>query len=143
APSAVVARVASECGLAAVQLHGDELSENYRGTAVPVWRAVRLAGRVARPDPRRWPAQRYVVDAAAPGRYGGTGLTVDWTVAGALARQQPVMLAGGLTPDNVAAAVRRARPLGVDVAGGVELRPGRKDRHKMREFVRAARRSMI
>jgi phosphoribosylanthranilate isomerase len=81
------------------------------------------------------------VDAAAPGAYGGTGALADWEAAARLAAQSPVMLAGGLTPDNVAAAVAAVRPAGVDVASGVERRPGRKDPARVRAFIENARRA--
>ncbi len=139
--------LAREGGLHAVQLHGGEPAAEWAGFPLPVWRAVRLrapadadpAAFGLDPDPAAWPAARYVLDAAVPGRYGGTGRTADWTRAGAAARHWPLMLAGGLTPANVAAAVRRARPLGVDVASGVESCPGRKDPVKLRAFLAAAR----
>ena len=138
-PAAEVARIAADCNLRAVQLHGDEAWPDYAGLPVPVWRAFRMVSGAPRPNPADWPDARFVMDAAVAGRYGGTGRKADWAAAGKLARRWPLMLAGGLTPANVGEAVRRARPLGVDVAGGVERAPGRKDRRKMREFARAAR----
>ena len=87
-------------------------------------------------DPER-PA--FLLDAAAPGQFGGSGQVADWTMARVLARRWPLLLAGGLRPDNVAAAVEAVRPWGVDVASGVESGPGRKDPAKMRAFVEAAR----
>jgi phosphoribosylanthranilate isomerase len=125
--------------LYAVQIHGDETAGEFRGAGLTVWRAVRLGGGTYRPDPASWPAERYVVDAAVPGQYGGTGRPADWQAASALARRFPVMLAGGLTPRNVADAVRAVRPVGVDVASGVEIEPGRKDRRKVAAFIGAAR----
>ncbi|MEW5869564.1 MAG: phosphoribosylanthranilate isomerase [Chloroflexota bacterium] len=80
-----------------------------------------------------------LVDASAPGQYGGTGQTADWEQARKLAARQPVLLAGGLTPANVAQAAQAVRPWGVDVASGIESAPGKKDYHKMRAFVEAAR----
>lgn len=133
-----VERVASVCRLHAVQIHGDESPETFAGLAWPVWRAVRWQDAGWRPAPGGWSAERYVADAPSPG-YGGTGECGDWTAAAALARQQRVMLAGGLTPDNVVAAIRAVHPLGVDVASGVEQAPGRKDVRKVEAFVRRAR----
>jgi len=78
-----------------------------------------------------------LVDAAVKGSYGGTGITADWFAAAELAKRYPLLLAGGLTPENVADAVRRVRPWGVDVASGVEASPGEKDPGKMKAFVRA------
>ncbi|WP_428308629.1 phosphoribosylanthranilate isomerase [Lacipirellula sp.] len=83
-----------------------------------------------------------LVDAATPGRYGGTGETVSWVGLIDYTRWlglTPLILAGGLRPDNVAEAIRTVRPFGVDVASGVESAPGKKDHAKVRDFVAAAR----
>ncbi len=80
-----------------------------------------------------------LVDAAVPGAHGGTGRTARWDLAAELARERPVVLAGGLNPDNVAEAIRKVRPWGVDAASGLESSPGRKDPARMRAFVRAAK----
>lgn len=135
----LVEALARDCRLHAVQLHGDECPENWIGLPVPVWRAVRLQHGRPAPAPDRWPAPRYVLDATAPGRYGGTGRTADWALAAKLAIRAPLMLAGGLTPANVAEAIRTVAPLGVDTAGGVEKAPGKKDRRKVAAFIKAAK----
>jgi len=130
------------CGLAAVQIHGDETAQDFRDMPVPVWRALAAADGKWVPLPAAWPAAaRYIVDAAAPGQYGGTGSKADWALAAALAKQMPVMLAGGLRPENVEDAVNRVRPRGVDVSSGVELRPGIKSHPAIRTFIAAARRA--
>jgi phosphoribosylanthranilate isomerase len=142
-PRAEVERVALDCGLHAVQIHGDEPAADFAGFPGVVWRAVRVgAGRCA-PSPDAWPAARYVVDAAVPGAYGGTGVTADWKLASELAARHPIALAGGLTPENVALAIRTVRPLAVDVAGGVEFAPGRKDRGRMLAFVEQVRSALL
>ncbi len=138
-PADEVARIAGDCNLSAVQLHGDEDWADYASLPQPVWRAFRLVQGAPRPDPANWPAARFVLDAAAGGSYGGTGCRADWAAGAQLARRWPLMLAGGLTPENVAAAVRQVRPLGVDVSGGVEKAPRCKDRRRLVAFVRAAR----
>ena len=137
-----IEQIVKECGLYAVQLHGDEACTSFEGMAVPVWRAVRFDRGAWRPDPAQWKADRYLVDAAKPGIYGGSGIKADWKSAGRLAHDLPVMLAGGLTPENVADAIRAVQPCGVDVVSGVESAPGRKDREKMRRFIAAARNEM-
>ncbi|MFO7871307.1 MAG: phosphoribosylanthranilate isomerase [Kiritimatiellia bacterium] len=130
--------VARDCGLYAVQLHGDETRKDFEAMEVPLWRALRLRGNDWHPRPREWPAARYVADAVVPGIYGGTGVTADWRKASELAAEFPVVLAGGLNPDNVAEAVRKVRPQAVDVASGVEARPGKKDLNMVRSFIRNA-----
>jgi len=134
-----VERIASDCGLHAVQIHGDEAAEEFGGMSVPVWRAVSYRDGHWTPVPDTWPADRYLVDAHAPDRYGGTGEEADWIAAAELAREKPVMLAGGLTPDSVAEAVRTVRPMGVDVITGTESTPGKKDPDKLRAFIANAR----
>ncbi len=137
---AEVDKIARDCGLYAVQIHGDEEPDEFRGMPVPVWRAVRIESGGVKPDPAAWAAERYVVDAAVPGEYGGTGVAADWKEAGLLAGLYPLMLAGGLTPENVANAVSIVKPCGVDVASGVESRPGRKDHDKVKAFIDAVKR---
>ena len=134
-----VERTVAACGLYAAQLHGDEAAEAFRGSAARLWRAVRVVDAEPRPDPDAWPAERYLVDAFVPGAYGGTGELADWAAAAELAKARTVMLAGGLTPENVADAIRAVRPVGVDVASGVEAAPGRKDPDTLRRFIAAVR----
>jgi phosphoribosylanthranilate isomerase len=84
-------------------------------------------------------APAFLIDAEVSGSYGGTGMQADWVGAGKLARRYPLLLAGGLDPENVAKAIETVNPWGVDVASGVESKPGVKDRGRMRAFVAAAR----
>jgi phosphoribosylanthranilate isomerase len=134
-----VREVALELGLFAVQIHGEEEKDCFWGRPVTVWRAVRHVAGAWQPDPARWIAQRLVVDAAAPRAYGGTGQVADWKAAARLAVERPVMLAGGLTPENVAEAIKAVQPLGVDVASGVEAAPGKKDKGKIKAFIQRVR----
>ncbi len=135
APARMLA-IAETCPLDAIQLSGDEdiaLLEALRGCEV--LKAIRLGT----PEAAAWrdaPA-RLLVDAHVPGSYGGAGVVADWDAAAALAGERPIILAGGLTPENVAAAIRRVRPWGVDVSSGVET-DGVKDSGKIRAFVAAA-----
>jgi len=140
-PGVEVERIATDCGLYAVQIHGDESPAEFRNLSISVWRAVRFwRGRWV-PEPSQWRAVRYVVDASVAGQYGGTGISANWTAARELAADYPVVLAGGLDPENVAEAVRAVRPTGVDVASGVESEPGKKDHQKLKAFVERARKS--
>ena len=128
------------CGLNLAQLHGDEKSEMVQslyGKAFKAFRGVPDAERVngfARDD-----APALLVDASVKGAYGGTGVTADWKGAAELAKNYPILLAGGLTPENVADALWRVKPWGVDVASGVESSVGSKDASKMKAFVQAVR----
>ncbi len=87
-----------------------------------------------------YPVCASLLDAFVPGEHGGTGKTCDWATAHkAVALGRPVILAGGLTPENVAEAIRSTQPYGVDTSGGVEKSPGRKDHDRLREFISRAR----
>ncbi|HSP18321.1 MAG TPA: phosphoribosylanthranilate isomerase, partial [Myxococcaceae bacterium] len=131
-------RVAARAtGLGAVQLHGDEDPEDYAGIGVPLWQVLRIESALpAGVSPR---AAALLLDARVEG-FGGGGRSFDWSVAqGARRFGIPFWLAGGLSPDNVQEAVRRAAPVGVDVASGVESAPGVKDPARIRAFVAAVR----
>jgi len=125
-PATYINAVASLVGLGAVQLHGDEEPAFAATIRRPVVKAVTAA--TDQQVVSRWPSHvMLLVDAHDPARRGGTGRTADWTVAGELARTRPILLAGGLTPENIGRAVAQSRPFGVDVSSGVESAPGVKD----------------
>lgn len=132
-----------QCNLDLVQLCGDEPEEEMSILGQLAFKAVRpksleegddLMRRFARKN-----APTLLVDAYKKGAYGGTGETGDWTIANHLARQAPILLAGGLNPENVAEAVAAVNPWGVDVASGVESSPGVKHASKILAFMAAAR----
>ena len=131
--------IAELCNLYAVQIHGDEEASEFRNMERPVWRALRLENDTVHPDPEEWMANRYVLDAAPAGVYGGAGITVDPAAASQLAAEHSVFLAGGLTPDNVADAIQSVSPLGVDTSSGVEASPGRKDPEKVATFIQRSK----
>jgi phosphoribosylanthranilate isomerase len=144
-PPAEVERIVRRCGLDAVQLSGDETLSDLaalKAAGIPAFKAVRagieedalqsFAGIPADPP-------TLLLDASSPGLYGGTGKTVDWEWARSVAARYPVFLAGGLTPENAADAIRAVRPWGVDTASGVESSPGKKDRDKTSAFLAAVR----
>ena len=139
APREEVEAAVEACGLWAAQIHGDETAEEFAESPIRLWRALKMMPGGPQPDPSCWAAERYVVDAAVPGAFGGTGVTADWDAARDVAQEHPVLLAGGLTPENVTVAVRAVRPVGVDVSSGVELSKGKKDHERMRIFVEWAR----
>jgi phosphoribosylanthranilate isomerase len=136
APESVRAAVRA-VGLGAVQLHGDEDPSDYADVGAPLWQVLRIASTL--PESVSPRASELLLDARVDG-FGGGGRTFDWSVAhGARRFGIPFWLAGGLSPDNVREAVRRAAPAGVDVASGVESAPGVKDLARVRAFVAAVR----
>ena len=133
-PLAYVNGVASLVALGAVQLHGDETPEYAATVSRPVMKAVS----VGRDEARIWPSRvRLLLDVHDTVVRGGTGRTIDWAAAADLAARREVLLAGGLTPDNVADAVARVRPFGIDVSSGVERAPGIKDHERLRALFEA------
>jgi phosphoribosylanthranilate isomerase len=129
--------------LDAVQLHGDESPETAAEIArsLPVIKAFRVEPDFPLATLDEYPdAFAYLFDAAHTGQYGGTGRTTDWDVARRAAVDRRIILAGGLKVENVAAAVRIVRPYGIDVASGVESKPGKKDHGRLREFIQEVRR---
>jgi phosphoribosylanthranilate isomerase len=145
----------NEAGLWFAQIHGDETPEMLKPIAdMDIITVRRLSGDETDPigllirdmlhftSVIGWAPQAMLVDAAVPGEYGGTGAKADWHSLQGYERRlgtcADLILAGGLTPDNVAEAIRIVRPAAVDVASGVESAPGKKDPHKVRDFVTAA-----
>jgi len=144
-PTDALVDSAVAAGIRVVQLHGEETAEF----------AARLRGRL-KPDVQIWKAFRiamasdlaqlaefsscdvWLLDAKSPGTRGGSGQAFDWDLLNGLARSKPIVLAGGLHPDNVQDAVRRVRPEWVDVASGVESAPGMKDAAKIERFIKEA-----
>ena len=126
------------CQLDLAQLHGDETPETFAQLAPHAFRAFRGIPE-SNGGYERDEAPAMLIDAAVKGVYGGSGVTADWAAAAELAKKYPLLLAGGLTPENVADAVRQVQPWGVDVASGVESAPGEKDAEKMLAFVKAVR----
>jgi phosphoribosylanthranilate isomerase len=141
-----VSQVLESTGLDLAQLHGDEPPAHLTALDGRGFKALRPANR----DEALAAAEQYwelgpshgprlLLDAFAPMAYGGTGQVADWSLAAGLAQRYPgLLLAGGLTPDNVGAAITAVQPWGVDVSSGVEAAPGRKDHWKVRAFVEAA-----
>jgi len=129
--------VARRVGLRAVQLHGSEDSEYVRAMTRPVIKAVAVLGSQT-PDVNAWPSNVTVLlDVHDPVKKGGTGKTIDWTVAASVASRRNVLLAGGLTPQNVGDAIARVRPYGIDVSSGVEVEPGIKDHGRIKALFEA------
>lgn len=138
-PLSTIEHTLRACALDVVQLNGDETAPYIRQVPAPVFKAVRLGGAFPTgtyPTAESLGAERILVDASVPGRYGGTGVTYPWGLF------RPVLaeglLAGGLTPENVAQAIKAARPWGVDVSSGVE-RAGEKSPDLIQAFAEAVR----
>lgn len=127
------------CGLDVIQLHGDEGPEACRFPPRRVLKALRVKGGESLAGVEDYDVSALLLDAWHPHSYGGTGRLGDWEVAARFAAERPVILAGGLNPENVAEAIRRVRPYGVDVSSGVESAPGRKDPALVAAFIRNAR----
>jgi len=138
-PGRIRAIIGACCGLDVVQLHGDEPPEACVLPPCRVIKGVRPRHAADLAALAAYPVAALLVDAAVPGQFGGTGQRADWDLAARLAARQRVILAGGLTPANVAAAVRQVKPYGVDVASGVESAPGRKDPDLVAQFIRTAK----
>jgi len=139
---ATVAAVLDACSLDLAQIHSDDSPEQLGPLIGRFYKAFRGAAdganfgaftelSAARPA--------LLIDAHVPGAYGGTGQLADWEAARQLAAHYPIFLAGGLSPQNVAAAIDHVQPWGVDVASGVEASPGQKDHDKLRAFIRNAK----
>jgi phosphoribosylanthranilate isomerase len=141
APLDEIRALADAVRLDAVQLHGDETADDCAAVAalgLTVIKAVRVAGPLDVAALRALPVAAVLLDTYHPDRRGGTGEPFDRRWAAPAAAAMPVILSGGLTPENVAAAIEAVRPYGVDVSSGVETH-GRKDPAKIRAFVAAAR----
>lgn len=136
-----IAEVAENVGLDAVQLHGDESPEVVAavGRSLPgllTVKALRVGSEVALKAAAVYAVNHVLLDGDAGSAFGGAGATFDWELARGI---EGLILAGGLTPHNVADAVRMLRPHAVDVASGVESSPGKKDPAKVAAFIKAAK----
>lgn len=145
-PAETLRRLFADSWLDVIQLSGDEEPSILDELPVRTWKALRFPLGTDSDTARRsidpWfdhprPVEAVLIDASVPGRYGGTGHVADWALAAELAREYPLILAGGLTPETVAAAIDVVRPFGVDVSSGVESN-GAKDPVRIRAFVAAA-----
>jgi phosphoribosylanthranilate isomerase len=131
------------CSLDLAQLSGNESEDLLEVLGERAFKALRPLSSASHKEfveryPQRKSPPACLVDAHLSGSYGGSGQTADWKLAAEIAARTPILLAGGLTPDNVGAAIAQVRPWGVDVATGVESSPGRKDWYKMKEFIESA-----
>ena len=136
-----VATLAEQLDLHALQFHGEETVAELQGWQRTVIKALRIRSDEPLPACEGWPANYFLLDSYSSDQYGGTGKPFAWERVATLPYKQRrrVILAGGLTPENVAAAVRTVRPWAVDVSSGVESAAGRKDAEKLRAFIAYAK----
>ena len=127
------------CRLDLVQLHGDEAPDYCEMIRRRVIKAFRVRDITSLDPIKNYRVAGILLDAFSPKAYGGTGRTFNWEVAMKAEKYGPVILAGGLTPDNVSMAIEKVSPYGVDVSSGVEIAPGRKDPEKVSDFIRKAK----
>jgi phosphoribosylanthranilate isomerase len=136
-----VLEIAGESGVSMLQFHGTESPEYWeRFASFQRIKAFKVGAGFEADDLNRYSsAAAFLLDGSAEGLYGGTGKTFDWSLAEKAKEFGRIIVAGGLNAGNVAEAVRRVRPWGVDVASGVESEPGKKDLRLIREFIQAVR----
>jgi phosphoribosylanthranilate isomerase len=131
--------IAEQTGIQCIQLHGNESPADYSKISIPVIKAFRV-----QPDFRaevllQYPAAAYLLDTYVNGTAGGTGKTFDWDIAISAKAYGRVILAGGLTPNNIGEAIKKVQPYGVDISSGVESVPGKKDKRKLQLLFKAIR----
>lgn len=136
--AAQIAQIVGVTRISVIQLHGDEPKGFARRLGLPVIRAIRVESAQSVTGLRSLGGAAFLFDAPSAG-FGGSGEPFDWALVRKAARRFPVVLAGGLTAENVGRAIRVVRPYGVDVASGVESAPGIKSHSAMARFIRAAR----
>ncbi len=135
-----VGRAITECGLDTLQFHGDETPAFCRQFGLKVLKAFRIRDGESLKAMPAFAEEAWLLDSHVAGQPGGTGARFNWDLAVAATKLgRPVILAGGLTPENAAEAVRQVRPYALDVSSGVESAPGRKDAGKVRAFIAAAK----
>jgi phosphoribosylanthranilate isomerase len=139
-PADLVWQALNECGLGLLQFHGEETPGFCTQFGVMSLKAFRVRDEPSLQALMDYPTDAWLLDTYVKKQAGGTGRTFNWDLAVTAKRfGKPIFLAGGLTPANVADAVRRVRPFAVDVSSGVEISPGRKDHAKLAAFIRAAK----
>lgn len=137
-PATAINAAANVARVMAVQLHGDERPDDLLAMGRPALKAIAVGPGFTIEAVDAWPARTLILlDVHDPALRGGTGRTIDWQQAAAVARRRRVVLAGGMTPDNVGAALTSVRPFGIDVSSGVESRPGVKDHGRLRALFEA------
>ena len=132
-------RIADRCGLDAVQLHGDESPAFCKKIKRRVIKAVRVKDAASLKEMSHYKVDGFLLDTYQKDQWGGTGKVFDWELASSPKKYGSVIIAGGLNPHNVKAAIKKVQPYGVDVSSGVEQSPGKKDPKKVKAFLKAVR----
>lgn len=140
---ATVNATADLCGLDLVQLHGEETPKFCQTVNRRVIKAFRVKNMTSLDEIRNYQVAASLLDAWSPSAHGGTGKSFNWEIAATAAISQRIILAGGLTPDNVAGAVQIVKPYAVDVSSGVESAAGKKDAEMVRRFIRRSKESQL
>lgn len=128
-----------ECGLDVMQLQGDEPADFCRRLGGRVIKAIRIRDKFSLNRMIPYKVRAFVLDTYREGQLGGTGETFDWSLAVEAKKFGKIILAGGLTPENIRQAIEQVRPYGVDVSSGVEERLGKKDHSKLKRFIETAK----
>lgn len=139
---AFIRSAVEEAKLSMIQLHGDEPPDFSSRFELPVIKALRLKRGGVYEIISKHEADYILLEPYLPGKYGGTGITADWTLVGQIVREfsnKKFFLAGGLNPDNVALAIDRVRPFAVDAGSGLEERAGIKNHEKIKQFIKAVK----
>jgi phosphoribosylanthranilate isomerase len=140
----LVQRAIAECGLNLLQFHGEEPPELCTQFGLMNMKAFRIRDTGSLKQLPKFQTDAWLLDAYSSDTFGGTGETFNWDLAIEVQKLgKPVFLAGGLTPENVAEAIQKVRPFGVDVSSGVESAPGKKDHAKLRAFIDAAKSALL
>jgi len=136
---ATINETADTCGLDIIQLHGEESPDFCTGVKRRVLKALRVRNFASLDSMPSYQVSAFLLDAWSPIARGGTGQTFNWDIAASAAADRKIILAGGLSCDNITDAIKKVRPYGVDVSSGVETTPGKKDAVKITEFIRKAK----
>lgn len=135
----VITRIMEDCALDIIQFHGDEMPEDIQGYPFRIIKAIRIMNESSLDKMDEFKAGMYLLDAYSDEKYGGSGSTFPWDVAIKAKEKGIVILSGGLNPENIQDAVEIIKPYGVDASSGVESLPGKKDPHRLKDFITRAK----
>lgn len=129
-----------QTGIGCVQLHGNESPKQLAGFPVPVYKSFHVDKNFNPETLRRYKGAAYLLDTNVDGAIGGSGKTFDWNLATVAKAYGRIILAGGLSPENIVEAVQKVQPYAVDINSGVESAPGKKDKHRLQQLFSNLRR---